>query len=75
MKLCYGCQHFYIDMAESAYSEMTPGTDWDMACTKSKWFFDTHKDDVDRFRACLETATTCPLFSKRKIQQLEARRG
>ena len=70
-KLCYQCENFYISIADCGYSEFTPGTDWGMSCTKNVWNFDPFEDDVNKFRACLETAQRCKKFETR----FEAGRG
>ena len=58
-RTCYGCHQFYMTMAASDLSDVTPGTDWSMGCEKNIWDFDAFRDDVAAFRTCLDTAQTC----------------
>ena len=62
--LCYSCQYFSISKAEGAWSEVTPGEDWRMECSKGVWEFDTYTDGIARFRECLTTAESCEHFQQ-----------
>lgn len=65
MKICYGCKHFYMTMAETDWSEVTPGCDWGMSCNRGRWRFDTFSDDERKFAACLDSAEQCPEYEER----------
>jgi hypothetical protein len=39
-RICINCAHFRVDSAEPHYSELTPGSNWDMYCKRNHWTFD-----------------------------------
>ena len=64
--LCWDCEHLYWSAGERDWSDVTPGSDWYMECTKRQ-FAPLHGREIELadFRAALETARTCPLFVAR----------
>jgi hypothetical protein len=61
-RLCWWCKHFQYSSAEHDWSEVTPGSDWNMYCAKSIWEFDTYKSSQADFAKCLSAAKTCSDF-------------
>lgn len=69
-RTCLACGNLVVVTGHPSYSEATPGQAWQMYCRKQVWEFDPYEDGLDRFRALLETAQTCPKLCLRD----EARR-
>ena len=65
-KLCLYCKHFYLTTGEPGYSEMTPGSDFDMSCDRRHWEFAPHDQSQEEFKRTLETGLTCKDFTKAK---------
>ena len=61
-KACYMCKHFDILTAQPDYSELTPGSSFDMYCLKSKWEFDPFTCTEEEYAKILETAQSCPNY-------------
>lgn len=59
MKLCWWCQHCYFSQAEPDWSEVTPGWNATLECTKGHWEIDFYKDDLPDLRANMQRAETC----------------
>jgi hypothetical protein len=58
-RICINCAHFRVDSAEPHYSELTPGSNWDMYCKRNHWTFDVYEDDTSDYRRKLLTAQSC----------------
>lgn len=59
-KLCLWCKHFWLNLGEPDYSELTPGSDFDMACNKQHWTFrGTRYQGEHDFRRLILTAQNC----------------
>ena len=41
-KLCVFCKHWYMESGSYAYSEWTPGWDYEEYCQKGNWKLDTY---------------------------------
>jgi hypothetical protein len=61
-KLCWFCKYFWYSRAEDDWSEVTPGSDFALSCSKLHWWFDSHKTTQEEFGRILTTARTCPDF-------------
>lgn len=59
MKLCWWCKHFYYYNAQPGYSELTPGSDAEIRCSKNYWRWDQFDDSKDKFRESFEKARDC----------------
>ncbi len=59
MNTCLRCKHFSLMEATPGYSEMTPGTDFEMSCARRHWKFDKYKTDTASFRRMLSKANRC----------------
>jgi len=59
-RICLFCEQFYICPADPGYSDMTPGSDVTINCTKGYWEIDLYDDYVDKYREKLSGAKTCP---------------
>jgi hypothetical protein len=64
-RICWFCQHVYFDGGSPCYSDLTPGTSFQLECTKGYWRFDRDMDCLDEFREKLESAERCASFSER----------
>ena len=62
MKLCWLCKHFDYAQAFGGYSEYTPGSEFDISCSKNHWQFDSYKTDQKEFGKILSTAEHCGDF-------------
>jgi uncharacterized Fe-S radical SAM superfamily protein PflX len=65
-KLCVFCQNWYFSGGEPGYSEMTPGSNASMGCTKGhygRWFKLSTLDGEDAFRSIIQKAETCPDYT------------
>lgn len=60
---CVSCKHFYLDVGSPGYSELTPGSDFDMECRKKKWEYERYGSE-DEFRRCIFTAHECEEFEQ-----------
>jgi hypothetical protein len=58
-KLCWFCSHFRYSNAEPDYSELTPGSDFDIDCTKGYWSFNAYDTSQEEFGKILSSAETC----------------
>jgi len=59
MRVCWNCTHIYFDGGEPAWSEMTPGCDASLECTKSHWRMNYNSHGADDLRRYLLTAQSC----------------
>lgn len=57
-RVCLLCDHFYLSMGTPGYSELTPGSDFQMACNKSHWDFEQY-GTKEHYASCIMTAQTC----------------
>lgn len=70
-RVCWLCAHVRFNAGSPHYSELTPGENFELYCSKATpggtrlWEFDQISDDLDDFRRKLETAQTCEFFAKR----------
>ena len=64
MKLCWWCKEFCYMNGEPNYSEVTPGSSWDMACNKRIWDFDMETTSQEEFANMLMKAEKCKFFKK-----------
>lgn len=62
VKLCWLCRHFNYTQAEPDWSEVTPGSDFSMYCSKHHWSFDSYKTSQEEFGEMLSTALNCKDF-------------
>lgn len=61
-KLCVFCKYFEMGVGEPDWSELTPGYDATIECTKNRWVFDNMKDGTNEFRKKIEQAAGCADF-------------
>jgi len=57
-KICCFCKHFYLDMGDPGYSELTPGYEGSVECLKGHWKMRTF-DTVETYRENILTAKKC----------------
>lgn len=62
---CVGCQHFHIEL-EGDFSDVTPGSGFQMYCMKDIYSLSGHDIDRREFEAALRNAETCGKFEARK---------
>jgi hypothetical protein len=65
-RLCIECKYWTIYAAEEGYSDWTPGSDFQMFCSKNHWTLDPYRDSEDKLREYYETAKECKDFVSRK---------
>jgi hypothetical protein len=53
-------------MAHESYSDLTPGSAWNMSCLKEMWSFDIYRDTQFDFASCLNVAKYCAYFEFNK---------
>lgn len=58
-QLCLFCKRFTMVAEEPDWSDVTPGSNFEMYCSKNHWDFDTRKASEDDFRKTLLTAEDC----------------
>jgi len=65
MKLCVTCKHFFLDMGEPDWSEVTPGSDAMIACRKGHWEMENKSANggLEVFRANIARAESCADYS------------
>ena len=70
--LCLWCEHFSLYTRSPGYSEMTPGSDFDMYCDKHHWTYDQYRSET-HYRECILTAANCPDFkaSERIVREIQ----
>lgn len=59
---CVECKHWYFDPGTSAWSEVTPGDEWDSCCRKNHWNVGSERLLETAFGKLLLTARTCADF-------------
>ena len=59
MKLCYKCSHCRVYLAQPNYSDMTPGSSFEMECTRNHWKLDAYVDDAPVLYRYITMAETC----------------
>jgi hypothetical protein len=69
LKLCWWCTHFYMQNAETDWSDVTPGSDFGIKCYKNKWQFDAFEDDSDKLAQCILMAPNCADFVDRTKEE------
>lgn len=70
-RICWLCKHFLYTQADSGYSEMTPGWNFDIQCNIGKWEFDKFDSTQADFARCLQAARTCDDFELDKQVLME----
>lgn len=76
-KLCVFCEHWRMTGGDAGYSELTPGWDAEMSCSKNLWTAPHWKDkrrtriirlidiySADTFRQIIEKAKSCPEYQQ-----------
>lgn len=58
--LCWFCRYFHYFAAHPDYSEVTPGSEFEIACDKGKWEFDQYNTSRAEFAAMISAAASCP---------------
>ncbi len=61
-RICFFCEHCYLTTGHTAYSEMTPGEDFDTWCTKNHWSFKHSMSEME-FVRFISSAQTCPDYA------------
>lgn len=64
-RICWLCEHVRFETGDAGYSEMTPGTDFDLCCGRDYWDFNQFEDGLTEFRDKLKSAEVCADFVKR----------
>jgi hypothetical protein len=58
-RICLECIHLYYWTGCPGYSELTPGYDAEIRCTKQYWEVDWTRDEKQDLRGKLRMAVTC----------------
>ena len=61
-KSCLTCRCLNWDNADRGYSEMTPGSDFEIGCYKSHWKFDPYETTQQEFNNMMQIAESCVDF-------------
>jgi hypothetical protein len=61
-KLCWWCKHFYYSNAHEDWSDVTPGYDFAISCSKGHWDFSVYSSPQEHFAKCITAARTCNDF-------------
>lgn len=61
-RTCFECQNCVWTTAEHDYSELTPGSPFDLSCAKRHWEFDPYNTTRAEFAESVKEAETCPDF-------------
>jgi hypothetical protein len=61
-RICWSCRHVWFIAGSPGYSEMTPGSDFELSCWKDYWAFDNNEDSLSDFRTKLQSAERCADF-------------
>lgn len=76
-RICQFCEHCFIQMPTSDYSEVTAGCDFSMQCEKKHWTLTNNAMDQPPvlFVACITAARTCPDWSlnAKIVEEVERR--
>ena len=59
IQTCCFCQNFYFDMGEPDWSDMTPGHETEISCSKGHWEM-KNSDGTDTYRKNIKKAVACP---------------
>jgi hypothetical protein len=62
---CWECQNIWFCQASPGYSELTPGSDFSLLCSKNHWELDTYEDEEGTMGRFLKLAQRCPDFEAR----------
>lgn len=57
--LCLWCQHFDMEIGRPAWSDVTPGEEFEISCSLNHWEWLRGNDEND-YRACIIRARSCP---------------
>lgn len=61
-RCCWSCAHIHFFNSHPDWSDVTPGYDFDLWCTKGYWLFDANNDSLETFGTCLQSASRCADF-------------
>ena len=64
-RCCWECKHFWYSQAEEDWSDLTPGSNFEIHCDQSIWSFDAFRTTQEEFGKILSTAKTCDKFEER----------
>ncbi len=62
VKICLFCQLFHFSTAEPDWSELTPGHDAEIYCSKGFWEYEPFRWMEEDYRRAMLTAQTCEDF-------------
>lgn len=73
--LCLWCEHFYLETGSPGYSDLTPGSDFYMDCSKGHWEYDQYSS-TEQYRKCILTALRCKDYQLNPaiVKEIEAAR-
>lgn len=63
-KICLFCKYFYLDPGHPGYSDITPGWDMVMQCSKGHWKFTQFETTTEEYRKMLLKADKCNHFEE-----------
>lgn len=63
-RICVLCKHWDVYLAEPDWSDVTPGSDFEMGCTKGHWTMDPYNDGTETLRRYMLLAGSCPDFDQ-----------
>jgi hypothetical protein len=63
-KLCLFCKEFYLDNGHPDWSDITPGEDASMGCTKGIVYIDLTIDSLASYRKNISTAKNCLFYEQ-----------
>lgn len=64
-RICWGCTYIYFINSSPDWSDMTPGSNFELSCGKGYWEFDSDVDGLTQFREKLQTAERCLAYTPR----------
>lgn len=64
-RICWLCEYIYFSNGSPGYSDMTPGYDATLSCTKDYWEVNFFDDSLEEFRKKITSAERCADFRKR----------
>lgn len=69
--LCLFCVYLYFDPGTQGYSDMTPGSQMCIECTRSHWIDIGYNDTEESFRQKILLARICKEFSRIDMTRLK----
>lgn len=65
-RVCWSCTHIHYSRGSEGYSEVTPGWDFELSCSKDYWELNQFEDELQIFRDKITQAEWCTDFELAK---------